>query len=374
VALFKKVWVTLALDVLRIRAADDRYDGVEPYVVPVFFKVDGERYLASLRINHAQQPREGSTEQEGGIIQLSVDTFATGVSPDEAKTEDIQEDNPLVYVPPGDLLGRGTFDSGEQLLMSDVFFKTRLLPIPFRIDVSGTYVSAVEAFGGLIVGLEGQVYAALNTVFVSLDDFIGDLFGLDEVFETCPATDEGSSEFLEEMDAHFKAMIPGTIGGLFVCMENDAFDESLAKDLRSSVRDEVASVINDTVNALNLINAIPDAERFTDTVEIQDNILWDLLRPVATDVTMSLGGLSLGGIVASALTGGGLTGLYSILTGLSWAAGGKDDTIGQLTLTYDHSDLGAPGSLPLRSDILESDENDDHNVWELGHTLKVHGP
>jgi hypothetical protein len=199
-----------------------------------------------------------------------------------------------------------------------------------------------------------------------LDGLIGGLFGLDEARESCPATDVGSSEFLKDIEAQFKSMIPGTIGGVFVCMENDAFDENLAKDLRSSVKDEVASVINDTVNALNLTNAIPDADRFTDNTAIEDNIVSDLTWPVIADI-----GVSLGAIVASALSGNVAIGLYGILTGLSWAIGGKDDTIGVVTVTFDHSDLGPPGSLTLRSQVLETEDDDDDNRWDLSYTLTV---
>ncbi len=364
-ALFKTMDVTLALGTLRIGTADDRFGGVEPYVVPVFFKVDGERYLASLRINHAQQPRPGTTEQPGGQIQLTVDTFATGVWPSDARVKDIQEDNPFLYVPQGDLLVRGSLDSGDQVSVSDVSFNSKLIPISLRIDVRGTYMSLAEAFQGLLVAIEGELSEALNSVFISLDQFIGDLFGLNETVESCPDADLGSGAFLNDIDAQFKAMIPGTIGGLFVCMENDAFDEDLAKDLRSSVADEVAHVINNIVNALNLTNAIPEVERFKDDIAIQGNITSDLTWPAIADI-----GVSLGAIVASALAGNVPLGVYGILTGLSWAIGGLDDTIGQLTVTFGHSDLGAPGII-LRSAILETEDEDDDNKWELSYTMMV---
>lgn len=371
-ALFKTANVTLALDILRIWSDDDRWDGVEPYVVPIFFKVDGERYLASLRIFHAQQPREGSTEQPGGVIQLSVDTVATGTSPNDP-TPTIQEDNPLVWVPPGDLLGRGTYDSGDQVVIRDVSFTTDLRPIPFRIDILGQYTSAVEAFQGLLVALQGELDVAINLAFVALDGLIGGLFGLDEDLESCPATDLGSGDFLQDIEVQMNAMIPGTVGGVFVCMENDAFDESIAQDLRSSVKDEVAHVINDTINALNLSNTIPDPDRFMNTGAIEENIASDLTWSVIGDAATSLGaiGLSVGAIVAGSLTGGVALGLYGLVTGLSWAVGGLDDTIGVVTAKFDHSTLGPPGSLSLASQILKTEDEDDDNRWELSYTLMV---
>jgi hypothetical protein len=360
--LFKTAKVTLALDTLRIRSADDRWGGVEPYVVPIFFKVDGERYLASLRILHARPPREGSGEQPGGVIQISVDTVDSDTLPSDAEP-DIQEDNPLIWVPPGKLLGRGTLDAGEQIVMRDVSFTSELIPIPFRIDVAKTYMSATEAFQALLVPLQGALSGAINSVFLNVDDFIGDLFGLDEVLERCPATDLGSSDFLKDIDAHFKAMIPGTIGGVFVCMENDAFDESLARDLRSSVKEEVAYVINHVVNGLNENNLVADVDFVTDQTPSDDNIGSDLMGPVISDIGLS---------VASALSGDVAFGLYGILTGLSWLAGGPDDPIGVVTVSFDHSDLGPVGSHTIASQILTTEDEDDDNSWELSYTMTVH--
>lgn len=367
-ALFKDANVTLALDILRIWSADDRYRGVEPYVVPVFFKVDGERYGASLRIAHAQVPRPGTTEQPAqGQISLSVDTFRSGVKPIDATVADIQEDNPLLWVPPGNLLKRGSnVGSGEQVVVRDVSFTSDLIPIPFRIDVFGQYVNAVDALRGLLVPLEDELHDTINLVFLGLNEFVAGLVGLDEAFESCPVGSGGTSDFLNDIEAQLEAMIPGTIGGVFVCMENDAFDEGLAKDLRSSVKDEVASVINNTVNALNELNVIPDPERWIDEDAMAGNVASDLTWPVLTDI-----GISIGAIVAGALAKNVGLGLYGIVTILSWAIGGKDDPIGVVTATFDHSNLGPAGNLTLRSQILVTDDNDDDNRWELSYTLRV---
>lgn len=356
-AVFGKADVTFALDILRIWAADDRYGGVEPYVVPVFFKVDGERYLASLRINHAQAPRPGSTEQVGGQIQIGVDTVATGTSPNDEQPF-IDEDNPFIYVPPGDLLKRGELDKGEQVSMKDVAFRTTLSPIPFRIDVRSTYYSIGQALDGLIVPID-EAEDAINFIFTEVSAFIGDLFGLNEVLDRCPPGDLGSSDFLNEIDAQFKAMIPGTIGGVFLCMENDAFDEGLAQDLRSALRDEVASSINDVINALNETNLIPQDNRLIDQDVITDNITSAMTWPVVADIAVS---------VASTLSLNPVLSTYGLLTGLSWAIGGKDDTIGVVTKTYDQSNLGPAGSQALESQIFDSGGG---NRWDLSYTMSV---
>jgi hypothetical protein len=94
-ALFETVNVTLALSGLVIEEADDRWGGVEAYVVPVFYKVDGERYVATLRILNSLQPRLGSTEVVAGSIQFAVDTLDDTRPVDEEGEPVIKEDNPL---------------------------------------------------------------------------------------------------------------------------------------------------------------------------------------------------------------------------------------------------------------------------------------
>lgn len=374
-ALFQKTNVTLALDELKIESADDRWWNVEPYVVPIFFKVDGERYLASLRIFHSQPPREGSGEQPtglaGGEIQLTLDTVETGTWPTD-DPPDIHEDNPLIWVPSGDLLSRGSFDSGESVNMKDVSFTSDLYPIPFRIDVNNTYMTASEAFDGLLVPLEGALHDAINLVFLKLDDFIGGLFGLNEELESCP-TDVGSSDFLKDIDAHFNAMIPGTIGGVFVLMENDAFDESIASDLRSSIKDEVTYVINHVVNGINQSNITADVDRVTDSMDFEGDIASDLTWPVVGDFGISVGAiaLSIGAILLGSLLLAIPLGLYGILTVLSWLIGGKDDKIGVVTLKFDHSNLVGLGPSSVIEGSTSTDEEDGDNEWTLSYTLTV---
>ena len=374
-ALFQPTNVTLGLDKLKINSSDDRWWDVEPYVVPVFFKVDGERYLASLRIFNIQQPRDGSGEQPsslaGGEVQLTLDTVETGTWPTDPKP-DIHEDNPFIYVPPQDLLGRGSFDTGDSVNLKDVSFTTTLYPIPLRIAVAGTYMTATQAIEGLFVPLEGAIHDAINLVFLKLDDFIGGLFGLDEMLESCPS-DFGSSDFLNDIDAQFNAMIPGTIGGVFVLMENDAFDEGLAKDLQSSIRDEVAYVINHVINGISQSNFTADVDRVKDGMDFEGDIADDLTWPVLGDIGISVGaiGLSIGALVLGSLVLAVPLAIYGIITLLSWAIGGKDDKIGVLNVKFDHSNIvgWAPGT--VFEDGATDPDGDEDNNWTLFYSLTV---
>lgn len=374
-ALFQPIGVTLGLEKLSINTSDDRWWDVEPYVVPIFFKVDGERYLASLRIFHSQQPRDGSGEQPtslaGGEVQLSLDTVETGTWPTDP-VPDIHEDNPFIYVPPQDLLGRGSFDDGDNVNLQDVALSTTLYPIPLRIDVAGTYMTATEAVEGLFVPIEGAIHDAINLVFLKLDDFIGGLFGLDEMLESCP-TDLGSSDFLKDIDAQFNAMIPGTVGGVFVLMENDAFDEDLAEDLQSSIRDEVAHVINHVVNGINQTNFIADVDRVLDGMDVAGDIQDDMFWPALGDIGISVGaiGLSIGAFVLGSLVIGIPLALYGIINLLSWIAGGPDDRIGVLNVKFDHSDLLGLGAGAALEGSATDPEGDEDNNWTLHYSLKV---
>jgi hypothetical protein len=361
-ALFGKADVTLALETLRFWSIHDRYGGIEPYVVPIFFKVDGERYLASLRIFHSQQPRDGSYEQPAeianGLIEIGVDTVKSGTSPNDDDPE-IEEDNPYIYVPPGKLLTHGTVSEDAQINLRDVAFRTELLPIPFRIDVSGSYMNLTDALDGLIATIGEDADLVLNLVYTKMSDLIGDLFGLDERLETCPDTDISSSEFLTNIDAHFRAMIPGTIGAVFLCMENDDFDEDLAQELRSQVRDEVAGAINHVVNGLNHRNLIPAVNRLVDAEVISAAVKSDMTIPVLKKISMTL-----------QLSWSAGFGIYGVLTGIGLLSHGQDDPIGAVTVTYDQSELGPAGSVVLGASRDPIRAGSNH--WDLTCTMTVH--
>jgi hypothetical protein len=352
--LFETKNVTLALDKLVIIEHSDRFfSSVEPYVIPVFYKVDGEGYEAVLRIFNTIQPREGTTEvEQPGFIQFNVNSLQNGPGP--------EQDNPFTYIPPGDLLGRGSFDSGDEVDLSDVSFTTNLQPIPFRIDVLGlsNQDQILDALRGLLVD-DPSFGTLLNTAFISINSFLSALLGLNETFESCPPFSENIDEFLNNIEAQFNCLIPGTVGGMFVFMENDEFSESVAKELQNNVRDEVERVLNDTINAIALNNPIPDPEIWADEEEIADNITSNMTWPVLSRILLSVGILVLGAISFNVFLVA-----WGLFTSLGWLFGGPDDQIGQVELAFDHTSL-------QDNDFVPGVVSGDDNEWEVHASIRV---
>lgn len=364
-ALFETQNVTLALDTLTITNNDDRGIGilglteVEPYIIPIFYKVDGEGYEAVLRIFNTVQPREGTTEvEQPGFVQFNVNSL-------QENSNEVEQDNPFIFVPPENLLGRGSFDDGEEVDISDITFTTDLEPIPFKIDILGLADEGdlIDRLQELLV-IEPSLGTFINLALFSINRFLAALIGLDETFESCPSVIEGFDDFLNNIEAQFNCVIPGTVGAVFVCMENDEFSESHAQNLRDSVREEIESVLNDTINSIALNNPIPDPDRYVDSAEIEDNIIGDLTWPIILDI-----GLSIGVVIVGILTLNIVAVVWGFFSALAWAFGGLDDFIGQHQVSYSHSDL-VDGATSLDIDhIMEEEEGD--NEWRIRGTFRV---
>ena len=393
-ALLKTVNVTLALNELIINKASDRWRGVEPYIVPVFFKVDGERYEATLRILNARDPREGSTErppEPGGVFQFSLDSL----HPDPTKDNVPEKDYPYIFVPPGKLLGRGSnHDAGSKIDISDVLFTTNLEPIAFKIDVLGLsdINSIMSALQGLLVAEEDNdedgLNGVLNTFYNGFNATIAGLLGLSVELESCPPLDkEDLEDFFKNFEAQFNCLIPGTVAGVFTCMENDEFSESLAKDLQDSIREEVENSINDTVNAVARNNPIPDPDHYQDEDISLENVISDLTGPVILSFLWGFG-LFLFGVATLNI---GLA-LYGLFSSASWLLGGQDDAVGTYSVAFDHGVLldlslnNTPYKFSSDPDDINPDEDDlvvvtdagdliaEGNDWKVKGTLMVNQP
>ena len=358
--LFETKNVTIGLDTLTITESGDRWGGVEPYIIPIFYKVDGEGYEAVLSIFNTIQPREGTTEVlETGSVQFSVNSLQTN-------DDQVETDNPFIYIPPGGLIRRGEgFDSGDDIDISDISFTTNLIPIPFKIDVLGIadQDQILDALLGLLVR-DSEVGDVFNTFFTEINIKLASLIGLDLSFESCPSFLDDTENFVNNIEAQFNCLIPGTIGGVFVCMENDEFSESNAEDLLDSIKGEVASLLNDTINAIALNNPIPDPEDQNDPAEIEDNILSDMTWPILSSI-----GLSVGAIIFGALSLNIFLVVYGLASVVAWAAGGPDDLIGLHQVSFSHTDL-SDSSEPIIIDATLS-EDDGDNRWRLQGSFRV---
>jgi hypothetical protein len=346
-ALFETKNVTLALERMVIHEHSDRYwSSVEPYVIPVFFKIDGERYEAVLSFFDTPPPREGTTEvTETTEIHFAVNSIPT-------------EDNPFLFTPAGNITGRGSFDSGDEVDLSDISFTTDLQPIPFRINLFGlaNLGDILESLREIVILDEG--ISALNTTLAGINAALSDLFGLNERIETCPSDSIDSDEFLNYIEAQFNCLIPGTIGGAFAVMEQDNFTESEVQTIQDTIREEIGKVINDTVNSITRVNPIPDTSADdADQDEITSQIIGALLPSLGLKLGLSIGAVILASVVNIFL------GMALLVAGLFYWIGGPDDNIGFDLQTFDHTSL--------EDTDFQTMITGDDNEWELFGFLRI---
>lgn len=268
--LFQDLDVEFRLDTLTVVEHSDRFfGGVEPYVIPLFFKLDGERYSAILRILNTQPPDEGTTE----VVETSSVQFELESDP---------ERDPLILLPPGPILFDDTLESGDELDISRIAITTTLQPVPLVIDLAGVanlrqILEALAAAPVLQEILEGTPIDALNLTLQGISEVVAAALGLDETLETCPDFDIETEGLIERIEAELNSLIPGTIGGVFVAMENDDFDEDDVVTIRNTVRNEIRRTLNDITDSVTRVNPIPDPDpAAVDRDALFSNVVGDL--------------------------------------------------------------------------------------------------
>ena len=268
--IFQDLDVELRLDTLSVEEHSDRFGtGAEPYVVPVFFKIDGEAYSAILRIFNTQPPREGSAQVvETTQVQLVLES------------DPFHE--PTTFFPPGPILFDQTLVAGDSMDVSNIAFPTTLRPIPLVIDLGGLVDlrSILEALLVPVVSdfLDSDPVNLLNLTFDGISEVLGGALGLDEMLEACPDLELDIEGFLNTIEAELRSLIPGTIGGAFIAMENDDWDEDDVQTMQRSIRDEIVQVLNDTTDSVTRVNPIPEvpSEDDIDRDALLFNIILDL--------------------------------------------------------------------------------------------------
>ena len=331
-AIFQDVDIELRLDTLSVEVHSDRFGtGAEPYVIPVFFKIDGESYSATLRIFNTQPPREGTTQVvETTPIQMVLEADPFHV--------------PTVFFPPGPILFNQTLEAGDDMNVSNIAFQTTLRPIPLVIDVLGLF-DLRDILESLLLPvveetLEGQSVDLLNFTFEGISDLLGAALGLDETLEGCPRLDVDTEGFIDAIEAEMNALLPGTAGGAFVAMENDDYDEDDVLAMQRSVRDEIVQILNDTTDSVTRVNPIPDtSEDDVDQGALVLNIAGDLF--LRCDPWFWF--------IAS--------------VGVLWAA--NDEFVGFHLEQFDHLAIGA-ADIPFSADLEGSE-----NLWRLDGRLVV---
>ena len=175
-AIFEDIDINFQLDTISVEEVADRWFGVEPYVIPIFFKIDGERYSAFLRIFNTQPADEGTTE-------------VTETTPIQLDLESTPEDRPHIFIPRGSILRADAVDmeAGEELDVSDVQFETTLRPIPLVIDVLGLFTLEGILNGPIFTELlNTSKMEVLNLAFEGASGFLAAALGLDEALDACP--------------------------------------------------------------------------------------------------------------------------------------------------------------------------------------------
>jgi hypothetical protein len=332
--LFQDLDITFRLDELEVIEHSDRFFGeVEPYVVAVFFKIDGEGYNAFLRIANTQPPLEGTTQVvETSEVQLQL-----------LSVPDDQE--PFIAFAPGAILRGESLAGGETMDVSDIAFATTLQPVPLVIDVLGIadLRDILEGLSDVVLDalLGGEDVSLLNLVFDTFSEVVADLVGLDEDVDACPPGDEDLGEFMDAIEAEFNALIPGTVGGVFQMMENDDYDEDDVTAIRDAVRDLIAQTINDVTNSVTRVNPIPDA----DSVDVnEDEAFWAIAGALFLRFDPVF--------------------WFVAIVGVLWAA--NDDSVGDpVVRQFDHTTIDAGG------ETFSNTRAQDDNRWRLRGAVDV---
>ena len=319
-ALFQDRDIVLGLDKLRVEASFDRFGGVEPEIIAIFFKIDGHQYKAYLRLWNTQPPEEGTTQvEETTSVQLQL-------------LSEPNSQEPWIYFPPGNIyrpelyqgidFSNGGLFPDDEMDISYIRCETTLSPIPLCIDVGGLFDLAdisdiLPELPIVSESIEEDPIDLLNTLFVALSTFVANVLGLDEEIDGCPAFD--LDELLNQIEAQFNCLIPGTIGGVFVVMENDDFGEDDLVVIRDTITNEIVQNINDITNSVTRINPIPETEGLENQID-RDKLMWDIAKDLLFRFDPQ--------IWLAATVGE----IY---------IGSQDDVIGDFMIVYDHLTLPA---------------------------------
>jgi hypothetical protein len=259
---FPDLDIEFKLTTLEVEEHSDRFGtGVEPYIIPLFFKIDGERYQARFSILN-------SDSAEPAFFDFDLETDPP--------------DDPLIVTPGGSFLSDVTLVAGEEMNISNAALTTTLQPIPLVIDVGGllNLRAVLELLVAPVVEftLEGEPVQLLNLTLEGISSLLGVALGLDENLESCPGPVDFDAEgFINEIEATFNTLIPGTVGGVFVGMENDDFDEDDIATIQGTIRREARRLLIDLANSVTLLDPVPDPDSVSPSEDLPLTVLGDLM-------------------------------------------------------------------------------------------------
>jgi hypothetical protein len=275
--IFPDLDLTLRLGDLKLRKVNDRWFGVEPYAMPVFFKIDGENYRIRIDL---PGPGSGGIAFDAKLLGPGAAMEVVGASTDLPQFDDSPDLPPVdLFDGPGEtLIGGQSFDRGDVADMSRVRFRTTLKPIPLEISVGSQ--TLVDAIGG---ELPEDIDTTIDAVIYDIERTIEFLFDI-EVHGTCPHTDTDS--LLNELSTIFRTAVPGVAGGVITMAENDDFAEHDAR----SIQAQIAAIVQEEIREL-LTTAPLVGPPGTPTVSE-----WEALSLGLRLATFGAGGFALGAL------------------------------------------------------------------------------
>ena len=318
--IFPDLDLTLQLGDLRLDQINDRFFGVEPYAIPVFFKIDGEKYRIRIDL---PAPGSGGIDFHARLIGPGAATADGGASSELPHVD-------LFDGPGQTLIDDRSFDQGVVADMSRVRFRTTLKPIPLEISVGPQ--TLVDAIGE---ELPDDIDTTINAVIYEIERTIEFLFDI-EVQGTCPDSDTDS--LLNELSTIFRTAVPGLAGGVITMAENDNFVERHAR----SVQAEIAAVVQEEIR--ELLTTAPLVGPFG-TPTVSD---WE-----RTSLGLRLATFGGGWFALESLGWGALGGLIGVAVAgfLLWLPFGIIGLVIGLALTADADDIllvnGEPSSITV---------------------------
>jgi len=315
-------------DLQKIIVDDDgeAIGGSEPYVWPIFFKVDGENdnVTASIKINDSG-------------VSLSLDGIPTVESPKKSHGN-LNLSGGQVSAP-----SRATIKVPKKVGR----FKTTLTPIPVTISVDQ----------------DSLVAAVIDQGAILLDDIINTISG-DSI---CPPAPDNTSDILGNVITEFVTErvggLPGLFGGIYLLMEEDFTTDGTAEKGRKALKKVFKKELTDTV--------IPSIS--LDSISPDNDVINEIKKKIEDEITMTF---LLDGIFW-AIVGGAIGGTIGSLAGggIGIAIGGVAGASAGVIMLVDHDDqLGVSQPMLSHLDVafgkeaeieLIRAEDESHGKWKF---------
>jgi hypothetical protein len=309
--------VVCEVDSIVVRDDGEAFGGSEPYLWSVFFKIDGDTVTAKIDINN-----QGVT--------LTLDGDPTVTSPDAGSHGNLN-------------LSGGSVDAGGFLGSQAVIdvppavgrFKTRLSPLPTTINLDS----------------DSWIAEAIDAGVLIIEDLLDTLLSDGQ----CPQSEDDPSELLAHLGAQFVTDelggLPGAFGALYLLMEEDSTDESVAEEARRALRDAFRDELTNTVMPSISFTGQHVSDLQLEEIEIKiKNKVADVIIGGINWWWLLLGTFGLGGLAVGAAI-----------------ALDQDDALGSAQATMSHLDIALGDEQSIDADLLPEGNGD----WSLSGRIGI---